>query len=115
MERRIALILFLLFSSAIKAQPYNIVQEFYVPVPSEDIVAQGVALVGTTGASLSTTMHNVVGLTSTVDMTMGVNDYWEAGFERDITSPVQAINLIVGHVAGVIGARVQRALNVGRV
>ena len=73
------------------AQPYDVVQEYHVPIASRNVraFAQSINTTnsGTTTGTAPSTVHEVISLTALRANTIVVYDQWEDGFEADLTNP----------------------------
>ena len=90
-------IVFLLaaIASLVAARPVwavNLVQEFYLPMPEQQIYQANTAIIAGTGATNFSTFSIVVTGTGTVIY----YDQWEDGYETDLANPAQSTTKIWG-------------------
>ncbi len=74
------------------AQAVNLVQEFYLPMPEQQIYTANNAIVSGTGSTIASTFSIVV----TGNGTVIYYDQWEDGYETDLSNPTQPTTQIWG-------------------
>jgi uncharacterized repeat protein (TIGR01451 family) len=70
----------------------NLVQEFYLPMPEQQIYTANNAIIAGTGSTIASTFSIVV----TGDNTVIYYDQWEDGYETDLSNPTQPTTKIWG-------------------
>lgn len=80
------------------AQPYDIVQEYHIPISSANVreISESISTDVGTGGDFDT-VHDVISLTALRANTVAVIDHWEDGFEADLSNPVQTSTEIFGN------------------
>src|SRR5436305_562938 len=82
----------LCFGGTLTARAVGVVQEFYLPMPEQQIYTALSTIVPGTGTTQNSTYSIVV----SGDGTVVVYDQWEDGYEIDINNPTQASTKIWG-------------------
>lgn len=86
------LLLFLLLGLAVPAAGQWVVQEFFVPLPEQQVRSTLLRLYTGTGS----TLDSVVSLVVNADGTRVVYDHWEDGYEIDMNNPAQTTTEVWG-------------------
>ena len=89
--RSVAAISVLLLSAPL-VRAVNLVQDFYLPMPEQQIYQANSAIVGGTSSTINSTFSIVV----TGSGTVIYYDQWEDGYETDLSHPTQATTQIWG-------------------
>ncbi|HMP77294.1 MAG TPA: SdrD B-like domain-containing protein, partial [Kiritimatiellia bacterium] len=83
---------FILIVTAGLGRAQNIVQEFFIPLPEEQVRGSLLKLFTSTG----TTFDSVISVVISSDGTKFVYDHWEDGYEVDLDNPVQSTTQVWG-------------------
>ncbi|MDB6066752.1 MAG: type fimbrial biosis protein PilY1 [Pedosphaera sp.] len=89
---RISLAVAFCFAAMLEARAGNLVQEFYLPMPEQQIYQANSAIIGGTGSTIFSTFSIVV----TGNGTVIYYDQWEDGYEADLSNPTQPTTQIWG-------------------
>ena len=73
-------------AGGLSARAVNLVQEFYLPMPEQQIYQANNAIIAGTGSTILSTFSIVV----TGDGTVINYDQWEDGYEVNLATPTQA-------------------------
>ena len=79
-------------ATALTARAVNLVQEFYLPMPEQQISQANNAIISGTGTTIASTFSIVV----TGSGTVIYYDQWEDGYEANLATPTQTNTLIWG-------------------
>ncbi len=91
--------IFALLACSANATYHHVVQEFFVPLP-EDQVQKALSTI-TTG--VGSEMNTVISIIITADNTYIHYDHWEDGYEIDLENPVQSTTEVTGpHAKGTV-------------
>ena len=85
----------LLLFVSLHSHAATIVQQFYVPLPEDEVQKA----MSTITSGIGTTMETVISIVVTVDGTYLYYDQWEDGYEVDLGNPTQASTQVMGPYA----------------
>ena len=85
-------VFFFLLLGAPAVRAVNLVQDFYLPMPEQQIYTANSAIVSGTGSTINSTFSILV----TGDGTVIYYDQWEDGYETDLSKPTQPTTQIWG-------------------
>jgi len=93
-QRRLwqALTILFCWAAGLNTWAANLVQDFYLPMPEQQIYQANSAIISGTGSTISSTFSIVV----TGDGTVIYYDQWEDGYETDLSNPTQPTTQIWG-------------------
>src|SRR5271170_438461 len=86
------LVFCVLFGVAPAALAGNLVQEFYLPMPEQQIYTANNSIISGTGSTIASTFSIIV----TGNGTVIYYDQWEDGYETDLSNPTQPTTQIWG-------------------
>ena len=92
----------LLILATLNAHATNMVQEFYVPLPEDEVQKSLTSLYSGVGAQ----MNSVISIVVTADGTVIHYDQWEDGYEVDLANPTQSTTQVWGECISVGGGPV---------
>src|SRR5271154_3825312 len=84
--------LFFVLFTLPSARAVNLVQDFYLPMPEQQIYEANSAIVSGTGSTIASTFSIIV----TGNGTVIYYDQWEDGYETDLSNPTQPTTQIWG-------------------